>query len=61
MNLGGDITQTYWVVQVNGKTVTRKLSSKFLAEAEIPHLTPEERQSAVVVPVTADGQQLLFE
>lgn len=55
-----DDEQTYYVVKVNGLTVTQPVSTKFLAEMEKSKLPPEARLIAEVVQVTSDGRQVLF-
>ena len=53
--------QVKFVVKVNGKTVGLPQPSQQLAEAILTTLTPEQRQIAVIVPVTGEGKELLFE
>ena len=55
---GGDVV--YYVVRVNGKDMSVRFESAMLAEAEKNRLAPELRDLAEVVPVTADGKQLLL-
>ena len=54
----GDVL--YYVVRVNGQDMSPKYSNQMLAEAELQKLAPEMRSIAEVVPVTADGKQLLL-
>lgn len=50
----------YYVVRVDGQNITQPVSSQQLAEMEKMRLDPQQQQVAEVVPVTANGQQLLF-
>ena len=54
----GDVV--YYAVRVNGTIVGPKHSSPLLAEAAITHLNEEQQSVAEVVPVTADGKELLL-
>lgn len=54
----GDVV--YYVVRVNGQNVTQPVSSQQLAEMERMRLEPDQQALAEVVPVTAEGQQVLF-
>lgn len=51
----GDVV--YYVVKMNGKEISRRFNSRTLAEAAKNDLPNE----AKVVPVTADGKQVLME
>lgn len=51
----------YYVVQVNGRAVTSPVASQHLAESKLIQLDPEQQQIAEIVPVTADGRQILFD
>lgn len=51
---------TYYAVKVNGQIVSPKYSTPQQAEAMFEHLNEEHRAIAEVVPVTADGKQILF-
>ncbi len=53
-------TTTYYVVSINGITQPTKHNSQMLAEMEISKLNNVQQESAVVVPVTADGKQILL-
>lgn len=53
--------KVYWVVTVNGQRVTQPVTSQQLAEAEKMKLDADQQQSAMVVPVTSNGQQVLFD
>lgn len=55
-----DETVVYYVVRANGQTLTQKFESHMLAEAEKQRLSPELQQVAEVVPVTAEGHDLLL-
>ncbi len=54
-----DTLQTFFAVMVNGKEKFR-FTEKFLAESALVQLDDDEKTSAVVVPVTSDGKQVLF-
>ncbi len=54
----GDVV--YYAVMVNGKPVGPKHTSPALAEAAIAQLDEAHQLIAEVVPVTADGNQLLL-
>lgn len=55
-----DNTVIYYVVRVQGRDITSKVESRAIAEAELSRLPAETRALAEVVPVTADGNQLLL-
>lgn len=55
-----DGTVVYYVLRVNGQNMSGKLESKMVAEMEKQKLSPELREMAEVVPITADGNQLLL-
>ena len=50
----------YYVVRVGGKEVSTRYSNRVLAEQELINLAPEQKQLAEIVPVTADGKQVLL-
>ena len=50
----------YYVVKVNGAAVSPRFSSHQLAEMQITHLEEAHQLIAEVVPVTADGKDLLL-
>lgn len=52
-------TQTFFAVMVNGKEKSR-FTEKTLADNALIQLTEAEKATAVVVPVTSEGKQLLF-
>ena len=54
-----DNLQTFFAVMVNGKEKAR-FNDKMLATAALTQLTEAEQTTAVVVPVTSEGKQLLF-
>lgn len=43
-----------------GNQVLNEAQSRHLAEQFISTLTPEQRDKAVIVPITEGGQQILF-
>lgn len=53
--------QVMYVAKINGVPVTLPQPSRHLAEAALSQLPAESRQFAVIVPVTTDGKELLFE
>lgn len=55
---GGDVV--YYVVCVNGQEMSQRVESKMLAEMEKQKLDESLRSIAEVVPVTADGKQILL-
>lgn len=55
-----DQTVVYYVVRVNGQNVSERFENRVIAEMEKQKLDPEQQKLAEVVPVTADGAQLLL-
>lgn len=55
-----DGTVVYYVVRVNGQDMSQKFETQMLAEMEKQKLSPELQSVAEVIPVTADGAQLLL-
>ena len=55
-----DQTVVYYEVRVNGVAVSPKLESQMIAVAEKAKLPAETQAIAEVVPVTADGKELLL-
>lgn len=55
-----DNTVIYYVVRVNGQNMTIPFNSRQLAEMEITKLAPNLQSLAEVVPVTAEGKELLL-
>lgn len=55
-----DQTVVYFVVRVNGQDMSQRFENAMLAEMEKQKLDPELRKLAEVVPVTADGAQMLL-
>lgn len=55
----GDVV--YYVVRVHGQDVTAPVATQQLAEMKKMELEPEQQALAEVVPVTADGKQILFD
>lgn len=49
-----------YVVRVNGQERSERFDNAMLAEMAKHNLSPEERAVAEVVPVTADGKQVLL-
>lgn len=58
LNNNGSVV--YYVVMVNGTAMSAKHNSHMLAEMEMDKLSPELKAIAEVIPVTADGKQVLF-
>lgn len=52
--------QTKFVVKVRGVAVTLPMPSRNLAEAQLINLPMETRQFAEIVPVSPQGQEILF-
>jgi len=55
-----EVDEVKYVVKVNGVAVSIPFTSHFLAEQHISTLPMDQQPLAEVVPVTADGQQLLL-
>lgn len=55
-----EINQTQYAIRVNGRVVASNLPSRQLAEATLLNLPPEQRALAEIVPMTAEGKQVLF-
>lgn len=55
-----DNTVIYYVVRVNGQNMTIPFNSRQMAESEIVKLAPDLQALAEVVPVTAEGKELLL-
>jgi hypothetical protein len=55
-----DQTVVYYVVRLNGEIVSQRYQNSVLAEMEKSKLPPEQQALAEVVPITADGNQLLL-
>lgn len=58
--LTDDQQKIFYVLRVNGQDISQKYENQMLAEVEKRKLPPETQPLAEVVPVTANGQQLLF-
>jgi hypothetical protein len=56
-----DNTVLYYVVRVNGQNMSIPTTTKAIAEMEKMKLAPELQMIAEIVPVTADGKQMLLE
>lgn len=56
-----DETVVYYVVRANGQDISQRYENPMLAEMEKAKLVPELKAVAEVVPVTADGKQMLLE
>lgn len=50
----------YYVVRLNGQEISPRVETRAIAEMSLNQLPPETRALAEVVPVTADGRQLLL-
>lgn len=55
-----EVAPTVWAVVVNGRTVASNLPSRTLAEAAVMNLSPDQRASAQIVPMTQQGQSILL-
>lgn len=55
-----EIDSTKFSVVVRGRVVSTNIATRNLAEAVILTLPAEQRAVAEIVPVTADGKQVLF-
>lgn len=55
-----DNEQVYYKIKVKGKLVGTQYSSEFLAEQAKIQLSEEEQCSAAIVPVNAQGLEILF-
>lgn len=55
-----DNTVIYYVVRVNGQNMTVPFNSMQMAEMERTKLAPDLQALAEVVPVTAEGKELLL-
>lgn len=55
-----DQTAVYYAICVNGVIISQKYDSKMIAETEKTKLPIETQAVAEVVPMTADGKQLLL-
>lgn len=54
-----DGTVVYYAHKVNG-IIQRKFESSFLAEQEKAKMPQDQQQIVEIVPVTADGKEVLF-
>jgi hypothetical protein len=52
--------QLQYAIKINGQTVGYPHQTKLLAEAALIHLPEDVRRHAVIVPITASGNQMLF-
>jgi len=55
-----DLDVVYYVVRVNGVAVSTPFNERMMAEMAKNNLPEEQKMIAEVVPVTADGKQLLL-
>jgi len=55
-----DVDTVFYVVKVNGVAVSAPFNERMLAEMAKSNLPEEQMMLAEVVPVTADGNQLLL-
>ena len=55
-----EVAPTLWAVRVNGVVVVSNLPSQRLAENAVLNLPAGQREHAQVIPMTADGRQVLF-
>jgi hypothetical protein len=55
-----EVSPTFFMVRVQGRTVASNLPSRQLAEATLFNLPPDQRAIAEIIPVTADGKAVLF-
>ena len=51
----------FYVIRVNGRVVSTQFTDRVVAEVAKQDLPPEQQVVAEVVPVTADGLELLLE
>lgn len=50
----------YYVVRLNGREISSRVETRAIAEMTLNQLPPETQALAEVVPITADGRQLLL-
>lgn len=55
-----DLDVVYYVVKVNGTAVSTPFNERMMADMAKNDLPEEQKMIAEVVPVTADGKQLLL-
>lgn len=55
-----DESNTKYRVTVGGRVISEGLTSRHAAELVISGLTEEERLKAQIVPVSSNGNQILF-
>lgn len=55
-----DNTTVYYVVKVNGEEVSRRCATQQEAAATIPSLAESMQNNAQIVPVDANGRQVLL-
>ena len=55
-----DNDAVYYVVRFNNANITQPVTSRMLAEADLAKLPEKTREHARVVPVTAEGKEILF-
>jgi len=55
-----DMDVVYYVIKVNGVQVSTKFTERMMAEMAKNNLPDEQKMIAEVVPVTAEGNQVLL-
>jgi hypothetical protein len=58
--LNDEVNTVEYVLKINGVEVSGKFADKMACEMAKINLPEEQRMLAEVVPVTADGKQVLF-
>lgn len=55
-----DVNVVYYVVKVNGVEISTRFNERMMAEMAKNGLPEEQKMLAEVVPVTAEGKQVLL-
>lgn len=55
-----EVSPVLYNVLVQGRVVIPNLPSRSIAEGQVFNLPPDQRALAEIVPVTADGRQMLL-
>lgn len=55
-----EVQQIKYVIKVHGKVVSVPFTTHQLAEAQIPNLAVDVQPFAEIVPITAEGKEILF-
>lgn len=55
-----DSQTVYYVIRFNNTNITSPVASRMLAESEYAKLPEKTREHARIVPVTADGHEILL-